>query len=180
MLINCTSNTNARMLSTYPFTPLIVPLLLAALVGCSSSPRQAEQPNQAPTNSQAPLSTQRQDVVMQAMALLDRNYVYNGKKLHTGFDCSGFVSFVYKESTGVELRGSAADIAGKTRPVPATTATPGDLVFFNTLGSPNSHVGIYIGSGKFIHAANERTGVRIDQISADYWARRLEGYRSVF
>lgn len=179
MLINCTSNTNARMLSTYPFTPLIVPLLLAALVGCSSSPRQAEQPNQAPTNSQAPLSTQRQDVVMQAMALLDRNYVYNGKKLHTGFDCSGFVSFVYKESTGVELRGSAADIAGKTRPVPATTATPGDLVFFNTLGSPNSHVGIYIGSGKFIHAANERTGVRIDQITADYWARRLEGYRSV-
>jgi cell wall-associated NlpC family hydrolase len=116
---------------------------------------------------------------MQAMALLDRNYVYNGKKLHTGFDCSGFVSFVYKESTGVELRGSAADIAGKTRSVPANTATPGDLVFFNTLGSPNSHVGIYIGSGKFIHAANERTGVRIDQITADYWAKRLEGYRSV-
>ena len=116
---------------------------------------------------------------MQAMALLDRNYVYNGKKLHTGFDCSGFVSFVYKESAGVELRGSAADIASKTRPVPATTATPGDLVFFNTLGSPNSHVGIYIGSGKFIHAANERTGVRIDQITTDYWAKRLEGYRSV-
>jgi cell wall-associated NlpC family hydrolase len=53
------------------------------------------------------------------------------------------------------------------------------LVFFNTLGAPNSHVGIYIGSGKFIHAANERTGVRIDQITADYWAKRLEGYRSV-
>jgi hypothetical protein len=167
------------MLSTYRFTPLIAPLLLAALVGCSSPPRQAEPSNQAPANSSAPLSTQRQDVVMQAMALLDRNYVYNGKKLHTGFDCSGFVSFVYKESTGVVLRGSAADIASKTRPVPANVAVPGDLVFFNTLGSPNSHVGIYIGSGKFIHAANERTGVRIDQITADYWAKRLEGYRSV-
>lgn len=117
---------------------------------------------------------------MQAMALLDRNYVYNGKKLHTGFDCSGFVSFVYKEATGMELRGSAADIAGKTRPVPALAATPGDLVFFNTLGSPNSHVGIYIGAGKFIHAANERTGVRIDLVTADYWAKRLEGYRSVW
>jgi len=167
------------MLSTCRFTPLIAPLLLAALVGCSSSPRQVEPNNQAPTNSQTPLSSQRQDVVMQAMALLDRNYVYNGKKLHTGFDCSGFVSFVYKESTGVVLRGSAADIAGKTRSVLAHAATPGDLVFFNTLGSPNSHVGIYIGSGKFIHAANERTGVRIDQITADYWAKRLEGYRSV-
>ena len=167
------------MLSTYRVTPLIALLLLAALVGCSSPPRQAEPSNQAPANSSAPLSTQRQDVVMQAMALLDRNYVYNGKKLHTGFDCSGFVSFVYKESTGVVLRGSAADIASKTRPVPANVAVPGDLVFFNTLGSPNSHVGIYIGSGKFIHAANERTGVRIDQITADYWAKRLEGYRSV-
>jgi len=167
------------MLSTYRFTPLIAPLLLAALVGCSSLPRQAEPSNQALANAKASLSTQRQDVVMQAMALLDSNYVYNGKKLHTGFDCSGFVSFVYKESAGVELRGSAADIASKTRSVPANTATPGDLVFFNTLGSPNSHVGIYIGSGKFIHAANERTGVRIDQITADYWAKRLEGYRSV-
>ena len=167
------------MLSTYRFSPLIAPLLLAALVGCSSPPRQAEPSNQALANPQASLSSQRQDVVMQAMALLDSNYVYNGKKLHIGFDCSGFVSFVYKESTGVVLSGSAADIAGKTRSVPANTATPGDLVFFNTLGSPNSHVGIYIGSGKFIHAANERTGVRIDQITADYWAKRLEGYRSV-
>ena len=166
------------MLSTYRFTPLIAPLLLAALVGCSSSPRQAEQPNQAPTNSQTPLSSQRQDVVMQAMAMLDRNYVYSGKKLHTGFDCSGLVSFVYKESAGLELRGSALDIANKTRPIAAESAAPGDLVFFNTLGSPSSHVGIYIGSGKFIHAANERTGVRVDQLSADYWAKRLEGYRS--
>jgi len=166
-------------MSNCRFFTLVWAMLLAALVGCSSPPRQAEPSSQAPTNSSAPLSAQRQDVVMQAMALLDRNYVYNGKKLHTGFDCSGFVSFVYKESTGVVLRGSAADIASKTRPVPAHVAVPGDLVFFNTLGAPNSHVGIYIGSGKFIHAANERTGVRIDPIAADYWAKRLEGYRSV-
>jgi len=153
-------------------------LLLAALVGCSAPPRQASTASQRPPATQAPLTDQRQDVVMQAMAMLDRNYVYNGKKLHTGFDCSGLVSFVYKESAGVELRGSAAEIAGKTRPVSPAAAVPGDLVFFNTLGSPNSHVGIYIGSGKFIHAANERTGVRMDQIHADYWAKRLEGYRS--
>ena len=117
---------------------------------------------------------------MHAMAMLDRNYVYNGKKLHTGFDCSGLVSFVYQESAGLALRGSALDIANQTRPIAAESAAPGDLVFFNTLGSPSSHVGIYIGSGKFIHAANERTGVRIDPLSADYWAKRLEGYRSAF
>ena len=160
-------------------TPFLLGALLCALVGCGTAPQHAG-PSGAPTPApQTPLSSKRQDVVMQAMAMLDRNYVYNGKKLHTGFDCSGLVSFVYKESAGVELRGSAADIASKTRPVPANAAVPGDLVFFNTLGAPNSHVGIYIGSGKFIHAANERTGVRIDQLTADYWAKRLEGYRSV-
>jgi len=163
----------------YRYIALAYSLLLIALVGCSTPSRQAGSANQPPASSQAALTAQRQDVVMQAMAMLDRNYAYNGKKLHTGFDCSGLVSFVYKESAGIELRGSAADIASKTRAIAAHAAAPGDLVFFNTLGAPNSHVGIYIGSGKFIHAANERTGVRIDQITADYWAKRLEGYRSV-
>lgn len=162
------------------FSTLLYGLALTALVGCSTAPRTASEVNTRPVAKQSPLSSTRQDVVMHAMAMLDRNYVYSGKKLHTGFDCSGLVSFVYKESAGVELRGSAFDIANKTRPIPAESASPGDLVFFNTLGSPNSHVGIYIGSGKFIHAANERTGVRIDQLSADYWSKRLEGYRSVF
>ena len=163
---------------SYQLIGAVYGLLLAALVGCSSPPHQASSTSQPPPATQAPLNNQRQDVVMQAMAMLDRNYVYNGKKLHTGFDCSGLVSFVYKESAGLELRGSAADIASKTRPISANAAAPGDLVFFNTLGAPNSHVGIYIGSGKFIHAANERTGVRVDQINSDYWAKRLEGYRS--
>jgi len=162
------------------FSSLLYGLLLTTLVGCSTAPRTASEVNTQPVAKQTPLSSTRQDVVMHAMAMLDRNYVYSGKKLHTGFDCSGLVSFVYKESAGIELRGSAFDIANKTRPIPAESASPGDLVFFNTLGSPSSHVGIYIGSGKFIHAANERTGVRIDQLSADYWSKRLEGYRSAF
>jgi len=162
------------------FSTLLYGLLLTTLVGCSTAPRTASEVNTQPVAKQTPLSSTRQDVVMHAMAMLDRNYVYSGKKLHTGFDCSGLVSFVYKESAGIELRGSAFDIANKTRPIPAESASPGDLVFFNTLGSPSSHVGIYIGSGKFIHAANERTGVRIDQLSADYWSKRLEGYRRVF
>jgi cell wall-associated NlpC family hydrolase len=162
-----------------PSLALMSGLLLATLVGCSTTNLPPQTPHPAPATGQTPLSSKRQDVVMQAMALLDRNYVYNGKKLHTGFDCSGFVSFVFKESTAVELRGSAADMASKTRSVPAPMAEPGDLVFFNTLGSPNSHVGIYIGSGKFIHAANERTGVRIDLVTATDWAQRLEGYRRV-
>lgn len=121
----------------------------------------------------------RHDVVLQAMAMLDRNYSYGGKKLHTGFDCSGLVSFVYQESAGVRITGSAADMARQTRAIDAAQASPGDLVFFNTLGSSFSHVGIYIGDGKFIHAENEKTGVKTSSMKASYWARRFEGFRAL-
>ena len=114
------------------------------------------------------------------MAMLDRGYTYGGKKLHTGFDCSGLVSFVYKESAGIALQGSAAHMANATRPIDPAQAHPGDLVFFNTLGTSFSHVGIYIGSGKFIHAANEKTGVKSERLAHAYWSKRFEGYRTVF
>ena len=124
-------------------------------------------------------SSKRQDIVMHAMAMLDRGYTYGGKKLHTGFDCSGLVSFVYQESAGIAIKGSAFDMARAARVVSPEQASPGDLVFFNTLGSPFSHVGIYIGADKFIHAANEKTGVTAEQLSRRYWARRFQGYRTL-
>jgi cell wall-associated NlpC family hydrolase len=134
-----------------------------------------------PPASSAPRAVEnRHDVVILAMAMLDRNYTYGGKKLHTGFDCSGLVSFVYRESVGMSLKGSSADMARQTRAVDASQVQPGDLVFFNTLGSSYSHVGIYIGSGQFIHAENEKTGVKTSNLKSSYWARRFEGYRSVF
>jgi cell wall-associated NlpC family hydrolase len=114
------------------------------------------------------------------MAMLDHGYTYGGKKMHTGFDCSGLVSFVYKESAGISLKGSAAQMAGVTQSIDPSFANPGDLVFFNTLGSSFSHVGIYIGSGKFIHAANEKTGVKTERLSHAYWSKRFEGYRTIF
>ena len=122
----------------------------------------------------------RQDIVIQAIAMLDRGYTYGGKKLHTGFDCSGLVAFVYKESAGIPLKGSAAQMAEVAKPIEPAKAHPGDLVFFNTLGSPFSHVGIYIGSGKFVHAANARTGVKTERLDHAYWSKRFEGYRTVF
>lgn len=149
------------------------------LIACSIAPRPrvATEPtaNNYPNNP-----AKRHDIVLQAMAMLDRGYTYGGKKLHTGFDCSGLVSFVYKESAGIALQGSAAQMAKATRPIDPSQAHPGDLVFFNTLGSAFSHVGIYIGSGKFIHAANEKTGVKSERLDNAYWSKRFEGYRTVF
>lgn len=135
----------------------------------------------APTPSSLPNNlAKRHDIVIQAMAMLDRGYTYGGKKMHTGFDCSGLVSFVYKESAGLSFKGSAAQMAHLTRPIAAEQAHPGDLVFFNTLGSAFSHVGIFIGDGKFIHAANERTGVTSERLNQAYWSKRFEGYRTIF
>ena len=161
------------------FLWLMSGVLSALIVGCSSAPKPLPS-SVAVRESKGVLSQdKRQDVVIQSMAMLDRNYTYGGKKLHTGFDCSGLVSFVYKQSAGVALQGSAADMAKRTRPIDAQSAQPGDLVFFNTLGTPNSHVGIYIGSGKFIHAANERTGVRQERLDNSYWSKRFEGFRTL-
>lgn len=154
--------------------------LVPLLFGCASSPRPTVADASSGNASYPNNPTKRQDVVMQAMAMLDRNYVYGGKRLHTGFDCSGLVSFVYKESAGISLRGNAAQMANITQPIDASQAHPADLVFFNTLGSPFSHVGIYIGSGKFIHAANEKTGVTVERLNHVYWSKRFEGYRTMF
>ena len=162
------------------FTALQTTMIALVLVGCASAPKPSVGPQREVQASKGILSQdKRHDVVIQSMAMLDRNYTYGGKKLHTGFDCSGLVSFVYKQSVGIVVQGSAADMAKKTRAIDAQSAQPGDLVFFNTLGSANSHVGIYIGSGKFIHAANERTGVRQERLDNGYWSKRFEGFRSL-
>jgi cell wall-associated NlpC family hydrolase len=142
----------------------------------SKAPRaSAAQPPQAIQESPG----QRPDVVLMAVAMLDRNYTYGGKKLHTGFDCSGFVSFVYREAMGIQFNGNAAQQAQQSQPIEAREAQPGDLVFFNTTGRPNSHVGIYVGKGKFVHAENERTGVKTSSLNQRYWSRRFEGFRRV-
>lgn len=149
------------------------------LWGCSTPSRKTSAV--LPTSQRYPNNpVERQNIVMQAMAMLDRSYTYGGKKLHTGFDCSGLVSFVYKESAGIVLAGSAAQMAALTKSIEPSQTYPGDLVFFNTLGPSYSHVGIYIGSGKFIHAANERTGVKSERLNNSYWMQRFEGYRTLF
>ena len=162
---------NKRLFLSFCVTPL--------LFGCSTASRKSA--STEPTSPSYPNNpSKRQDIVLQAIAMLDRGYTYGGKKLHTGFDCSGLVTFVYKESAGIALRGSAAQMANATRAIAPDQAHPGDLVFFNTLGPSFSHVGIYIGSGKFVHAANEKTGVKTERLNGAYWSKRFEGYRTVF
>jgi cell wall-associated NlpC family hydrolase len=149
-------------------------VMAAVLGGCASSP-----PGPSTRQTQRPPQPERNDVALFAMGLLDTRYRWGGRGPATGFDCSGLVSHVFQEALGLRVQGSSADLGRKARPVPADQLLPGDLVFFNTLGARHSHVGVYVGEGRFVHASNPRTGVRMDQLSNRYYAQRFEGAGSL-
>jgi len=115
------------------------------------------------------------DVVLQALALLDTPYRYGGRS-PDGFDCSGLVSYVYGQATGLVLPRRSEDMSRVGAELERNALAPGDLVFFNTLGRRYSHVGIYIGEGSFIHAPARRGRVRVERLDA-YWLARYNGAR---
>ncbi|WP_416547099.1 C40 family peptidase [Limnohabitans sp. DCL3] len=186
------SRNTANRLHTWARTGLGILLTGLALLmaGCSSAPvltHQQPAPTPAPVKASAPepaghntaapndYHPQRNDLALFALSLLDTPYSWGGRGPATGFDCSGLVSHVYREAAGLPVRGSSADLGKKTRPVDRSRIQPGDLLFFNTLGARHSHVGIYVGGGRFVHASNPKTGVRMDQLSNRYYAQRFEG-----
>lgn len=120
------------------------------------------------------------DVAIFALGLQDTGYRFGGKNPDAGFDCSGMVSYVFERAAGLRLSGSAADLARLGRPVALAEARPGDLVFFNTLNRPYSHVGIFIGGGRFVHAPSRRGQVRTDSLNDGWFSSRFEEVRRYF
>ncbi len=120
------------------------------------------------------------DVVLFALGLIETDYRFGGKNPEAGLDCSGMVSYVFEKSVDLRLAGSAADLARKGKPVPAAQLRPGDLVFFNTRNRPYSHVGIYIGDDRFVHAPNSRGKVRTESLKQGWFAARFEEGRTYF
>lgn len=120
------------------------------------------------------------DVVLHAMSLIDVGYVFGGRNPEAGVDCSGLVSLVFEQAANLTLPRTAAQMAQLGRPVDREHLRPGDLVFFNTLNAPFSHVGVYIGDNRFIHAPRSNSAVKIESLSTRYFASRFEGGRSFF
>ena len=145
------------------------------LAGCGSTP---SLPERAPERS--PISERRQEVAIFALGLIDIGYRFGGKNPEAGLDCSGMVSYIFGKAASLKVSGSAADIARAGRPVERASLRPGDLVFFNTGNASFSHVGVYIGDDRFIHAPSTNGKVRIDQMGARYYAQRFEAARSYF
>lgn len=116
-----------------------------------------------------------QEVLVNALSLTGIKYKYGGKSPETGFDCSGFVRYVFSQATNLTLPPTARAIAQIGKTVKKQELQPGDLVFFNTMKSAFSHVGIYMGDNKFIHAPSSGKTVRVESMNNGYWASRFNG-----
>jgi cell wall-associated NlpC family hydrolase len=117
------------------------------------------------------------EVVIHALALMGVNYRYGGDSPTTGFDCSGLVVHVVQQVAGILLPRNAHDMSRVGRTVTRDNLEPGDLVFFNTLHRPYSHVGIYLGNHRFIHAPSSGRAVEVVNMADSYWQARYNGAR---
>ena len=160
---------------------LLPALLLLTLAACGllgTAPPPAEPRSTTPPPVPASTPMRGIDIAMFALGLVDTGYRFGGKNPEAGLDCSGMVSYVYAKAADLRLAGSAADIARHGRPVEREALRPGDLLFFNTRSRPYSHVGIYIGDGRFVHAPNSNGKVRTESLTQSWFATRFEEART--
>ena len=125
------------------------------------------------------VSNRASELVVDAMGFLGVPYKRGGNTVETGFDCSGFVRAMYEQSIGLILPRRAEQQAAATQNIDRSELKPGDLVFFNTMRRTFSHVGIYVGEGRFIHSPKPGAEVRVENMSVSYWANRFDGARRV-
>ena len=118
-------------------------------------------------------------LVFTSIGFLGVPYRRGGNSVETGFDCSGFVKAMFEQTVGLVLPRNAEQQAAATEKIDHADLKPGDLVFFNTMRRAFSHVGIYIGDGKFIHSPKPGSEVRVEDMSLSYWSRRFDGARRV-
>lgn len=149
----------------------LILLVFLLVAGCGGMPVKQEAPPQA---------NGRDEVVLYALGLMDVDYRFGGRNPSSGMDCSGMVSYIYKHAVGMDLPHNAYRISKISRKIPMSEIRPGDLVFFDTQHRPYSHVGIYIGKGRFVHAPGTDGKIKISNLSSRYFARRLEGAGTLF
>ena len=131
------------------------------------------------TQASQSVTNKASELVVHAMGFLGVPYQRGGGSVETGFDCSGFVKAIFEQTIGLALPRKAEQQAADTQRIDKKELVPGDLVFFNTMHRAYSHVGIYVGDGKFIHSPKPGAEVRIESMGAAYWNRRFDGARRV-
>lgn len=149
------------------FIAFIIPM------GCSTLPPEL------PKAETAPVGEQRAEALLQTLLALGLDYRYGGSSPETGFDCSGLVAHVFREAYGIRLPQNARAQSEYGVRVSLAELRAGDLVFYNTLNAPFSHVGIYLGDGRFVHAPKSGAQVRVEPIQGSYWMKRFDGARRI-
>ncbi|MBK9116234.1 MAG: C40 family peptidase [Betaproteobacteria bacterium] len=118
-----------------------------------------------------------QDVAIYALGMIGVDYKFGGNSPETGLDCSGLVRYVFQQVTGFTLPRTSKEMSGLGAKVAVGDLKPGDLVFFNTRRFQFSHVGIYLGDNRFIHAPSAGAEVEIARLSESYWQKHFNGAR---
>jgi cell wall-associated NlpC family hydrolase len=163
---------------------LLLATVLLLLAACASSPHRreptfkdshsalADEPARAPSAASAGTAN---DVLFRAMALVGTPYHWGGNTPEGGFDCSGLVGYVYRHAAYMQLPHSSREMAAMSglKVARMTDLASGDLVFFGS-GGGVSHVGVYVGKGRFVHAPNSGGTVRLDDIDGPYWRDHFE------
>lgn len=157
--------------------------LVCLLSACSSTPTRSTASRDAGLRTRgAPIhdpSAGLEEISIEAMALVGTPYRYGGNTPDSGFDCSGLVRYVVQRAASVNLPRTAAEMGRRGTSLDRRDVASGDLVFFNTTGQPNSHVGIYVGQNRFVHAPATGGTVRLEDMTKSYWASRYMGARRV-
>jgi cell wall-associated NlpC family hydrolase len=109
--------------------------------------------------------------------LLGTPYRLGGMSPAEGLDCSGLIAHVMQDAFRLRFPRTTEEQSVVGMPVARHAIEPGDLVFFNTLGRPNSHVGVYLGERRFVHAPTARGVVRIESLDQSYWSSRFDQAR---
>ena len=120
-----------------------------------------------------------QDLILKGLELVGINYRRGGTDPDSGLDCSGLVQLVFKDAVGLLLPRTAKEQSQVGNEVDKDELKPGDLVFFNTMRRAFSHVGIYLGDNRFLHAPRTGAEVRVEDMSQGYWTKRYNGARRV-
>jgi cell wall-associated NlpC family hydrolase len=129
------------------------------------------------SESLASLTSKAEGVIETSLSLIGIRYKWGGNTADEGFDCSGFVKRVYESSIGLSLPRTALEMSRRGEAIKKDDLKPGDLVFFNTMRRTFSHVGIYLGANRFIHAPRTGATIRVDKIEGNYWEKRFDGGR---
>lgn len=164
---------------------VILALAIASLTGCGGSDDVRPAPPRAavPQRDWTPVAPQdpaaANAVLMRAISLVGTPYRYGGNTPEGGFDCSGLVNYVYRDMLDLRLPRSSRELADWQGPrIVPERLTSGDLVFFGSGGSV-SHVGIYVGEGRFVHAPSTGGTVRLDHLDGHYWRDHYSGAKRV-